>query len=215
MIFAVYKPKGITSNGALNTLRHAAKTKKIGHAGTLDPLAEGVLVVGVGRESTKHLADVVAKEKEYVATIRLGITSITDDEEGEKTERTGYRIPSIKHITNILPVCTGSMLQKPPLYSAIKVRGKEAYKRARAGESIYLKERPILIKQITVEEYKWPFLKLRVVTGPGVYIRALARDLGEELGTGGYLASLIRTRVGHWNVANALPLEKALQKVVL
>lgn len=208
-IFAVYKPKGLTSNAALNRLRHAAHTKKIGHAGTLDPLAEGVLVVGVGGDATKQLAQEVAKEKEYRASITLGITSVTDDEEGEKTNHVDCAIPTRRDIETVLHDFEGLILQVPPPYSAVKVKGKEAYKRVRKGEKVSLDPRRVEIKSITLESYKWPFLVLQAVTGPGVYIRSLARDIGEKLGTGGYLSGLVRTRVGQWTSQNALSLAEA------
>ncbi len=220
MIFAVYKPKGITSNALLNKLRRAAGTKKIGHAGTLDPLAEGVLVVGVGRDATKRLPEEVAKEKEYIATIRLGMTSATDDEEGEKTLgvpvttwRPGRHVDA-SEVRDVVTSFVGNIQQTPPLYSAVKVQGKEAYIYARAGRRVDIKPRSVIIKEIEVMEYEWPFLKLRAVTGPGVYIRSLARDIGEELGVGGYLAGLVRTRVGQWNIERTVSLDEALRKVV-
>ncbi len=208
------KPKGLTSNAALNRLRRAAGTKKIGHAGTLDPLAEGVLVVGIGREATKQLAKEVAKEKEYIASVTLGMTSATDDEEGEKMARTAYVIPAEKEIQGVLQKFVGNILQTPPLYSAVKVKGKEAYKRVRKGEEIKLEPRQVIIKSITLESYEWPLLVLKVITGPGVYIRSLARDVGQALGTGAYLSGLVRTRVGQWTIKDALSLAEAEAKCV-
>ncbi|MDP3900109.1 MAG: tRNA pseudouridine(55) synthase TruB [bacterium] len=207
-IFAVYKPKGPTSNQVLNELRKTFKTKKVGHAGTLDPLAEGVLVVGVGREATKQLATVVQKEKEYIGTVKFGVTSTTDDEEGIKTE---FEVGSKKYkksdIEKIIPAFIGDILQVPPNFSAIKAGGKVAYKVARAGGMPQLGPRQVEIKAIEILEYSWPFLKIRVVTGPGVYIRSLARDLGSELGCGGYLYDLIRTRVGEYRIEDAAQVE--------
>lgn len=214
MIFAIYKPKGPSSNAVLNRLRHAAHTKKIGHAGTLDPLAEGVLVVGIGRDATKHMPEEVAKEKEYVTTVLLGVTSATDDEEGEKTERLVAVQPTWEDVERACAKFTGIISQKPPVYSAIKVQGKEAYKYARAGQQVDLKLRTVIIKELEILEYAWPFLKLRAVTGPGAYIRSLARDIGEELGVGGYMADLIRTRVGQWNIERTVSLDEAIRKVV-
>lgn len=208
-IFAVYKPKGLTSNAVLNRLRRAAHIKKIGHAGTLDPLAEGVLVVGVGREATKQLAKEVAKEKEYRASVMLGISSTTDDEEGEKTNHVDYSISTREDIEIILHRFQGKILQTPPSYSAIKINGKEAYKRVRKGEEVLMKPREVVIKSIVLEWYDWPHVTLKVVTGPGVYIRSLARDIGAVLGTGAYLSGLVRTRVGLWTSENALSLAEA------
>jgi len=213
-IFAIYKPKGLTSNAVLNRLRRAAHTKKIGHAGTLDPLAEGVLVVGVGREATKQLAKEVAKEKEYHASLTLGISSTTDDEEGEKTIHADYDIPTSKDIEKILDQFTGNILQTPPSYSAIKINGQEAYKRVRKGEKVLMKPREVMIKSIFLECYDWPHVTLKVVTGPGVYIRSLARDIGTVLGTGAYLSGLVRTRVGSWTSKNALSLAEAEAKCI-
>lgn len=214
MIFAVYKPKGLTSNDVLNRLRRAARTKVVGHAGTLDPLAEGVLVVGIGRESTKQLAKEVAKEKEYKAIIRFGVTSTTDDEEGEKCQQEIFRYPDYTDVKNVVQKFTGSILQRPPVYSAIKLQGKEAYKRARKGEVVVMEPRRVEIKNITVVLYEWPNLTLNVITGPGVYIRSLARDIGKELGVGGYLFGLRRTRVGQWTAEEALSLVEAQQKSI-
>ena len=202
-IFAVYKPKGPTSHDIINKLRRETGVKKIGHAGTLDPLASGILVVGVGREATKQLEAIVKKEKEYVAKIRLGMTSPTDDEEGIKTEiKIVGKMPTLGEIKKAAAKFQGEILQTPPVYSAVKVKGQEAYKLARKGQTPKLKPRKALIKEIEVLEYRWPHLELRLVTGPGVYVRALARDLGKALKTGGYLAELERTRVGEFTKEN-------------
>ena len=205
-IFAIYKPKGPTSNDIVQNIKRIAGGEKVGHAGTLDPLAEGVLVVGVGREATKKLGIEVKKEKEYLAKIKLGETSTTDDEEGDKTP-VSDRKSDISEIKEAIKKFIGKIKQIPPIYSAIKVSGKEAYKFARKGEKPVLLEREAEIKEIEVLEYEWPYLELRAVTGPGVYIRALARDIGKELGTGAYLAALKRTRVGDFTADEALSLD--------
>ncbi len=208
-IFAVWKPKGPTSHDIINKIRKITGVEKVGHAGTLDPLAKGVLVVAVGREATKKLNEVVSAEKEYIALIRLGINSSTDDEEGVKTPfgvNSKILIPNSKKIESVLKKFIGKIEQTPPIYSAIKVRGREAYKYARAGREIILKPRPVEIKNIRLLNYRWPYLKICVITGPGVYIRALARDLGQELKTGGYLKALERTRVGSFLKKDALRL---------
>lgn len=202
-LFAVYKPRGITSNGVLNILRRFYGTKKIGHAGTLDPLAKGVLVVAVGREATKKLWEWVKKEKEYLATIRLGIESVTDDAEGIKTKFNVQKKPTKEEIKMALKKFEGIISQIPPIYSAIKIKGKEAYKFARKGQEVILKPRKAEIKKIILLKYHWPYLKLKVITGPGVYIRSLARDLGKKLKTGGYLFNLERTRVGDFTKAKS------------
>ena len=197
-IYAVYKPKGPTSHDVIDQLRRETGVRKIGHAGTLDPLASGVLVVGVGRENTKKLGQIVKKEKEYLAKIRLGITSTTDDEEGQKKKVKVLEIPNYKEIEGAVAKFEGEILQTPPIYSAVKVNGVPAYKLARRGKTPQLEPRQILIKEIKILKYQWPYLKLRVVTGPGVYIRALARDIGQRLKTGAYLTELERIRVGNF-----------------
>lgn len=210
-IFAIYKPKGISSNSALNILRKKLTEKKIGHAGTLDPLAEGVLVVGVGRDATRKLNEFVAKEKEYIGEIKLGSTSTTDDDEGEKTF-VSYREPQIDEIEENLKTFIGNIKQTPPLFSAAKVRGVRAHARARAGELFNPGAHDVEIKEIKILSYDHPILKLNVTTGPGVYIRSLARDLGASLKTGGYLTSLVRTRVGDFTLETAQKLETTFQK---
>ncbi len=203
-IFAVWKPKGPTSHDIINEIRKITGVKKVGHAGTLDPLAKGVLVVAVGREATKNLHEIVSAEKEYIALIRLGVNSSTDDEEGVKEKITVFKKPLRKEIQAAIKKFIGKTKQTPPIYSALKIRGQAAYKYARAGKEIILKPRPVEIKDIKILKYKWPYLKIKVITGPGVYIRALARDIGCELKTGGYLAGLERTRVGHFLRKDAL-----------
>ena len=207
MIVAVLKPKGPTSHDIIDEIRLITGEQKVGHAGTLDPLASGVLVVGIGREATKKLNEIVQKEKEYIASVRLGVTSTTDDEEGLKHEVEVKEIPEDKKISLSVRRFVGSINQTPPVYSAVKVGGQESYKRARRGEEVKLRPRAVEIKEIEILEYKWPILKLRVVTGPGVYIRSLARDIGASLGVGGYLAKLERTRVGEFTKEKAISME--------
>jgi len=206
--FAIYKSKGPTSNDVLNQIRRIAGTRKVGHAGTLDPLATGVLVVAIGREATKKISESVKKEKEYLTTVKLGTTSTTDDEEGEKQIFEVKNIPEIKDIESIIPKFKGKILQTPPIFSAIKVHGQEAYKLARKGKDVELVAREVEIKEVELLDYNWPYLKLRVVTSPGVYIRSLARDIGKELGIGAYMADLERTRVGDFTKEKALTIEQ-------
>lgn len=206
MIFAIYKPKGITSAEALRRIKRKIGAEKIGHAGTLDPLASGILVVATGAD-TKKISEVVAKEKEYVAKIKFGETSETDDEEGKKTVVPVEKIPSLQEVREAVDGFLGEIEQKPPIFSAVKIAGKEAYKRARKGERIEIPARKVLIKKIDILNYVWPILELRVVTGPGTYIRSLARDIGDRLGTGGYLAELERTAVGEFTKEKAIDWE--------
>lgn len=208
-IVSIRKPKGPTSHDIIYQIRKITGIKKVGHAGTLDPLASGVLVIGITREGTKQMHELVQKEKEYIATIKLGQTSTTDDEEGEKTQvfQSGQAQPDIAEVQEVLRQFKGMIKQVPPLYSAIKIKGKAAYKYAREGKEITLEARDAEIKEIELLDYSWPILQVRFVTGSGVYIRSLARDIGAELKTGGYLADLQRTRVGDFSIDNALTLD--------
>jgi len=205
-IIAINKPRGPTSFAIVAQVRRRTGVKKVGHAGTLDPLASGVLVVAIGREATKKISEVVAKEKEYVADIKLGLTSSTDDEEGTK-DIINDRQPDQEEILKAIKEFIGEIQQVPPQFSAIKIAGRPAYKTARRGEKLELPARPVLIKDIELLEYKYPDLKIKVVTGPGVYIRSLARDLGRALGCGAYMSGLVRTRVGEFRIEDAIRIE--------
>ena len=210
--FAVYKPKGPSSFWVIAQIRKIiGRSVKVGHAGTLDPLAEGILVVAVGRESTKKISEEVAKEKEYIAEIFLGAESATDDEEGEKTAINKDFQPSEEDILRVLPKFKGEIMQRPPIFSAIKVGGKNAYLLARKGKIQELKERKVFIKDIELLEYSYPTIKIKVETGPGVYIRSLARDIGQELKTGAYMSGLVRTRVGDFKIEDAVKVENLPQ----
>lgn len=204
MILPIFKPKGQTSNQVLTQIKKITGIKKVGHAGTLDPLAEGVLIVGIGRQSTKKLFAELQKEKEYEVLIEFGKVSTTDDEEGKKTEWKVTDVPKESEVTMALKKFTGKISQIPPLFSAVKVSGVESYKKARRGLAVKLKPRQVLIKKINLLEYNWPLLKLNVTTGPGVYIRSLTRDLGEILKVGGYVKELKRTRVGEFKIEDCL-----------
>jgi tRNA pseudouridine55 synthase len=212
-ILAIYKEKGKTSNQVLKELKKITKIKKIGHAGTLDPLAKGVLVVGICREATKKLAKIEKSEKEYLAKIKLGFESETDDEEGKKKKINFKKIPNKKEVKKAILKFEGEIFQTPPRYSAIKIKGEEAYKLARRGIDFKLKPRKVFIKKIELINYKFPFLKIRVISGPGVYIRSLARDIGKELKTGGYLAELERIRIGNFRKENALKIKEIKEKL--
>lgn len=204
-IFAIYKLKGPTSYDMIRKIKkEIGNDIKIGHAGTLDPLASGILVIAIGG-ATKKISEEVAKEKEYIAKIKLGVKSSTDDEEGEKTRIMNHELRITKEeIEKVLQTFIGKIQQIPPVYSAIKMGGKEAYKRARKGEVLEMKAREVEIKKIEILSYNWPILEIKVITGPGVYIRSLARDIGEKLGVWGYMADLERTRIGNFRKENAI-----------
>lgn len=206
-IKGIYKPAGPSSFDIIRRLRILTGIKKIGHAGTLDPLARGVLVVGFGRQACRSLEKEVKKEKEYLAVIKLGQESSTDDQEGKKIEKENIQLPTKENILKILSQFQGKVEQVPPLFSAIKIKGKRAYQLARQGQKPILQPRIVEIKKIELLDYQWPYLRIKVLTGPGVYIRSLARDLGQKLNCGGYLFDLERTRVGEYNKKNSINLE--------
>lgn len=206
-IFAVYKPLGITSHDVVDIVRKKTGVKRVGHGGTLDPLAEGVLVIAVGRENTKKLDEYVKGGKEYIAEVCLGENSETDDSEGEKTEINKEIKPSKMEIETTIKQFVGKISQTPPIYSALKLQGQPAHRRVRKGQKVKLEPREVEIKEIKLLSCEYPIIKLKVACGPGVYIRSIARDLGEKLSTGGYLKSLVRTRVGEFQLQNAIKLD--------
>lgn len=205
-IFGIYKPKGLTSHDIINKVRRITGEIRVGHAGTLDPLAEGVLVIAVGRENTKRLHTVVNSEKEYICGIKLGETSITGDEEGPINPGSNRR-PSDNEIDKILAKFKGKIMQRPHKFSAIKIKGKKSYDLARRGEDVEMEPRMVVIKEIEMLKYNYPILSIQVVCGPGTYIRSLAEDIGKELGTGAYLSSLKRIRVADFTEELSLTLD--------
>jgi len=228
MILNIYKPPGPTSHDIVDRVRKITGERKVGHAGTLDPFAEGVLVIGVGRENTKKLGGITKNtQKEYVAVIELGKTSDTGDPTGEIIDtdiyglkridtdekllksKQGIRInPSKSALIRVLKKFKGEIEQVPPAYSAIKIKGEPAYKKARRGEKVELPKRKVTIHYIELMEYKPPFLKIKVVCSAGTYIRTLAEDIGKKLGTGAYVKKLVRTKVGNYKIENAITLDK-------
>lgn len=214
-IYPIYKPKGPTSHDIIYRVRKVTGEKRVGHAGTLDPLASGVLVVAVGREFTKQLEQHVQGEKEYIATIKLGEISTTDDEQGEKIPFSSSKLqhPNQDEIEKVLQTFIGTIEQIPPVYSAIKVKGMPAHRRIRRGQTVELPARTVEIKAIELLDYEFPMLKIQVKTGKGVYIRSLARDIGQKLNTGAYLADLERTQVGAFRIEQSLTLDQLQQQV--
>jgi tRNA pseudouridine55 synthase len=203
-IINLYKPVGPSSFAMVRKLRNVLDEKKIGHAGTLDPLASGVLVVAVGKEFTKKISEIQKLKKTYSATFYLGKISTTDDEEGSKEDAEVSGKPDIDKVNKCLESFLGKQLQVPPRYSAKKISGKRAYALARQGKEFNLKPKLINIYKIDIVEYSWPFLKIEVCCSTGTYIRSLARDIGECLGTGAYLKSLIRVAVGKYKIDDSI-----------
>ena len=205
-ILVVYKEEGISSHDVVQRVRWHTRKRRVGHAGTLDLCASGVLVIGVGREATRTLSQIVGKDKEYLTRIRLGCRSTTDDREGDKQTVCVVKIPSQKDVMEALGRFVGVIEQRPPAFSALKIAGTPAYKLARANEPVKLAPRQVEILEIELLRYDWPFVEVRMVTGPGVYVRAVARDLGEALGTGAYMHDLERTRIGPYTKDQAVRL---------
>jgi tRNA pseudouridine55 synthase len=217
----VDKPAGLTSHDVVARIRRLAGTRRVGHAGTLDPMATGVLVVGVER-ATKLLTYLVGATKEYLATVRLGVSTLTDDAEGGVTaRRPASAVPA--EVAAAIGALTGNVLQVPSAVSAIKVEGRRAYARVRAGESVELAARPVRVERFEVLARREgvaegvPVVDLDVVVecSSGTYVRALARDLGERLGVGGHLTALRRTRVGPYGLDVARTLEELTEQFTL
>jgi tRNA pseudouridine55 synthase len=174
----------------------------------LDPAASGVLVVAIGREFTKQLSMSVDSDKEYVAKIILGTRSSTDDGEGVLVPGDWSQVPSAKKVQETVTKFVGEIMQVPPAYSAIKMGGKKAYELARKGKEVIMKPRKAIIHSIEVLDYHWPELEIHVHCGKGVYIRSLARDIGEALRCGGYMAELKRTRVGEFTLEKSMTVDQ-------
>lgn len=263
-IILIDKPSGMSSFGVVARVRRVlteeenqcrlavahqtgrlyqrVKRVKVGHTGTLDPFATGLLILLTG-ENTKYANNFLKLDKEYIATLRLGAISTTGDPEGKitelwhesstseacvvtpikeqqdgdiggKTEQKICKIPNKEVVENCVEKFVGENSQKVPKYSAVKINGERAYKLARAGKTLDMPIRKIMIYELEVLNYEWPQLVLRTKVSSGTYIRALAEDIGEALGTGAYLTALRRTEVGQWQVRDAIPLEKWLQNRV-
>ncbi len=191
---------------------------KVGHAGTLDPFATGLLLILVG-DATKQAQSLLKLDKSYDVTIKLGAISNTDDLEGEIVENNDAKPVDEAKVIKALEMFKGEISQIPPQFSAIKVKGKRAYKSARAGEHIELEPRNVTIKAIENIVYKWPDLSFSVSVSSGTYIRSIARDLGQELGVGGYVQVLRRTKVGPHNFSASTAVDKLnydlIQKLLL
>ena len=217
-VFIIDKPYKWTSFDAVKRIRGAIQRKlgvkkfKVGHAGTLDPLATGVLIVCTGA-ATKRIDTLQAGEKEYVATLRLGATTPSFDLETEIDNLYPTDHITRELIENTLPRFKGKIMQVPPIFSAVKIDGKRAYKFARKGAEVELKAKPLEISELEVLDFNGKDLEIRVVCSKGTYIRALARDIGEALGSGAHLTALRRTRVGDCSEKDALSLDKMIELI--
>lgn len=206
-VINIDKPAGLTSFRVVDLIRRWTRCKKVGHAGTLDPLATGVLLICTGR-ATKRVQEFVNTEKEYEGIIELGKTSQTDDAEGPFIDE--RQVPPLtgEQVEDALRQFVGSIEQVPPMFSAIKKNGRRLYKLARKGQVVNREPRQVTVHEIALCHWESPFIHCRVRCSKGTYIRALARDVGEVLGTGAYLKELRRTRVGKFHVSDSYALEQ-------
>ncbi len=205
-VISINKPAGWTSFDVIRWIRRGTGIRKVGHAGTLDPMATGVLLVCTGG-STKKVPQLLELSKTYDGTIELGKTTDTDDSDGAVIDEREVPFFSEPELRTVLDEFIGEINQIPPMYSAIKKNGRRLYHIARDGEVIERKSRKVVIFDIVLKKWVRPFLDIKVVCSKGVYIRALARDIGERLGCGGHLVFLQRTRIGSFDIKDSMTLE--------
>lgn len=205
----INKPEGWTSFDAVGYIRKrlkkndpAHKNIKVGHAGTLDPFATGLLIIGVGREATKHLDEFKNLSKSYTTSIHLGFESNTDDKTGE-IKKISNDQPTLENIQKVINGFVGKQKQIPPMFSAKKIAGQRLYKLARAGKEVKREPNEIEVFDIKIIEYSYPFLKLKIDCSTGTYIRTLAKDIGSKLGVGAYCEELTRTSIGEFNLRDS------------
>jgi tRNA pseudouridine55 synthase len=211
-VLLVNKPIDWTSFDAVRKIRNTAKIKKVGHAGTLDPLATGVLIVCTGK-FTKKINEYMGMEKEYTGTITLGATTPTFDLESEPENPKEINFLTEELIRETTKKFTGEILQVPPIFSAIKVDGKVSYHRARKGEDFVLKARPVTIKLFEITKVELPVLNFKIICTTGTYIRSIANDFGAALGCGGYLSGLCRTRIGSFHLEACAGMEAIIEQI--
>lgn len=205
-VLIIDKPADMTSFGVVARVRRVLSEQngtkvKVGHTGTLDPFATGLMILCVGKE-TKNAMSYTKMDKVYEATIRLGQTSTTGDPEGEVTDVSDKQ-PSLEEVKKALEAFTGEIKQRPPIFSALKINGQRAYHLARQGKEVEIPERTVTIFSLELVDYSYPELKIRTHVSSGTYIRSLAADIGEVLGTGAYCTQLRRTKIADWDIAQA------------
>lgn len=217
----INKPVGWTSfdvvgyiRGALKKTNPTLKNIKVGHAGTLDPFATGLLIIGVGREATKHLDDFKGLPKTYIATLHLGATSDTQDVMGTITQTSpSPTTPTADRVTTLLQTFIGEQQQLPPMYSAKQVGGVRLYKLARAGKEVERQPATIHIYSAKLIAYAWPLLTIEITCSAGTYIRTIGHDIGQQLGTGAYCEALTRISIGDYHLDQAATPDQALTKI--
>ena len=211
-VLLIDKPLEWTSFDAVRKIRNLVKTKKVGHAGTLDPLATGLLIICTGK-FTKKINEYMAREKEYTGTITLGAVTPTFDLESEPQLHKDISGLSDESIRKATAIFTGPILQVPPIHSAIKINGKRVYELARKGIEVQMEPRAVTISVFEITSIEMPVVHFRVLCSTGTYIRSLANDFGAALGCGGYLSSLRRTRIGEFRVEDAYTMESAEEMI--
>lgn len=204
----INKPVGMTSHDVIDELRKVTKIRRIGHSGTLDPFATGLLVCGLGREATKKLVIFLKQDKEYLACLKLGFVSDTYDRTGEIKKREVQKQPSLVMIRKILKKFQGEISQYPPMFSAKKIKGKKLYQLARQGITVELQPSLVKIYSLKIEKYEFPYLSFRIECSSGTYIRSLANDIGQALDCGAYLDKLCRTKIGDISLNSAVDLNE-------
>ena len=212
-VLLIDKPFRWTSFDAVRKIRNLIRIKKVGHAGTLDPLATGLLIVCTGK-FTKKINEYMAQEKEYTGTITLGATTPTYDLESKPENFKSFEQISFEQLIETAKQFTGQIMQTPPIHSAIKKDGKRVYELARKGVDVKLEPRPVTIYEFEIVKAELPNVEFRVVCSTGTYIRSLANDFGEALGCGGYLSSLCRTRIGNFLLKDAMTIEQFEKSIV-
>lgn len=211
-VLVVDKPLGRSSMSVVAEVRRRAGGVRTGHAGTLDPLATGVLVLALGR-ATKQIDRFMGTDKAYTTRIELGANTSTDDAEGDRVPVDVDRVPDRAEIDAALAAFRGEILQAPPAFSAVKVEGRRAYRLARGGAPPVLPERRVIVHELEVVAYRWPHVDLAIGCAKGFYVRSLARDLGRALSTGGYCVDIRRTAVGPFTLAEARTLDELPERI--
>ncbi len=207
------KPSGPTSHDIVDQVRRALKTRRVGHSGTLDPFASGLLILAVGK-ATKEISKFVGLDKTYEATIRLGATSDTMDRTGQVSV-VRCQMSDVTEVKKVLKNFTGEIEQVPPMYSAKKVGGWKLYELARKGQTVERKPVKVTIHELELLSYEWPLVKIRTRVSSGTYIRALAHDIGAALGCGAYLEGLRRMRIGTYKVEDAARPEQVTKSLLI
>jgi len=213
-VLVIDKPRGPTSMSMVNLVRRRAGKIKTGHAGTLDPLATGVLVLGLGR-MTKRLGELTGTDKKYSTVIDLSATTAGHDAESPREEVVIDHEPTLSEVERAVRKFKGEIMQSPPAFSAIWIDGKRSYAAARKGLAVHIEPRKVKVYDLTILSYEWPLVSIELECAKGFYVRALARDLGHELGVGGYCVEIRRTAVGPFTLEMAVQLESLPQCITM